>query len=240
MNLIQINDKYTVDDDFDQFISKQNRDSVGPKGFVRLIKNNKPITTFMPNLVVASGRRFVAQKLFNKKYTTDTDFFSSGIYAVTHFGIGSGGSLITEGIVTLNGPNMCDEDLITPIPLSDANVNYLTSPGAPNLLPVPTVATPYVCKRIESDGTITVVQNQSISCTDPWYTWVRCRCIKSVGEPDNILDGESVKIDEACLYYTDYIDTPTDVDVHTFAHICFAPKWIEKEVELIIEWYILC
>jgi hypothetical protein len=133
---------------------------------------------------------------------------------------------------------VCDEDLYVPLPLASGDNAYLTSPGD---VPNGVAATPYVGKRIEYDGTITVVENTSISCTNAYYTWVKCECLKAIGEPTTIAAGESVRIDEAALYYTNYGDVaPGAETTYTFAHICFAPKWIEKESELLIEWYILC
>jgi len=201
----------------------------GIKGIVyRILVDDKVVDGGMENLVIANGRRFAAQAITKKKNASDGTDVSA--YLIKYFGIGSGGSTIADPPV-LTGPDVCDLDLTTPIPFSSSNAAYLTSPSEGQ-------NTAYVAKAIETDGSIEVIANTDLSgCGHPYdFTWIKNTCVKVAGEPDNIGAGATVKIDEACLYY---INTGL-TDIHTFAHICFYPKWIEKESQFTIEWYILC
>ena len=75
---------------------------------------------------------------------------------------------------------------------------------------------------------------------------IKNTCIIPAGEPYDLGIGESVKIDEAGLYFVlnSAVDPDNDPPIYSnpklFAHICFAPKWKEKESQLTIIWYILC
>jgi hypothetical protein len=62
---------------------------------------------------------------------------------------------------------------------------------------------------------------------------MKCTCIVPSGEPNALAPGGTTKIDEAGLYFVS-ASTPL-----LFSHICFAPKWKEKESTLTIQWYIL-
>ncbi len=175
------------------------------------------------NMVVAQGRKFTAQKIFGKYPTGDDDFRN---YHITHFGIGSGGSTLQGSNVILTGPDICDKDLIIPIQIDPGNNVFLTSPT--NI--------EYVAKAIENDGSIEFIDNIDIPCTDSFdkTSIVKCNCTINRSEPTYLSPGESVKVDEAVLYYT--YNNITKI----FARITFAPKYIESTTLFEIEWFVIC
>ena len=210
-------------------------------GAVRIFQDGEIVHDISPNLVVAMGRQYVAQRLFGIAHPSETEVppaVSVPVWdwKVTHFGLGSGGSVVVGSYVNLLGPELCDEDLYEPIPLSGnpGDPSYLTSPGdlAKGVNP-----TDYVAKSITPSGTIDIVAADDINCaTGRTYSYVRVICSKFPGEPNYLqYDDDYLNINEAALYYCD-----GGQKVRTFAHICFSPKYVEKKSELVIEWYILC
>jgi len=212
----------------------------GPIGWVQIFLQTKKglIYDEGSNLVSARGREFVAQRTFNiTNYNGGlrTDWRK---HIVTHYGVGSGGSTITGGgVVSLLGPYICDTQLITAIDLGESG--YLTEPGGIT----------NAVKPITADGGSMVlgVQNYTggvVSCD--YYTKIKNTCIIPSGQPTSLAAGDSVKVDEAALYFVlnsavdPDVDPPIYSDPNLFAHICFAPKWKEKESTLTIVWYILC
>jgi hypothetical protein len=82
-----------------------------------------------------------------------------------------------------------------------------------------------------------------LECNTPTtqlFTVTKCVCIIDSKEPTNIAAGQSVRIDEAMLYATYTPPLPDTPKVVPFAHICFSPKYVEKETVFAIEWYIIC
>ncbi|MEM4386046.1 MAG: hypothetical protein QXD03_05830 [Candidatus Anstonellales archaeon] len=188
--------------------------------FAKIFINGKLVYK-TSNMVVASGSVFVAQKLFNVKNNSDNDYRN---YIISHFGIGSGGSTIVGSNVVLVGPDLCDTDNLIPIAIDPGNNLYLTSPsGKQN-----------AAKPITLDGSIEIINNPRITCQNFNNTIVKCTCVINQEEPTDLEDGDSVKVDEACLYASNGTNTLT------FAKITFPPKYIEKTTEFIIEWYIIC
>lgn len=228
-----------------QSIRQKNSDMV--LGAVRIFKNGEIIQDVSQNLVVAMGRQYVAQRIFGLSHPSETavptgsnpDITPIWDWKVTHFGLGRGGSVVVGNYVNLLGPELCDTDLYDPIPLSGSpgDPSYLTSPGDPMKGADPTN---YVVKPIKPTGTIDIVRSQDINCSGfITYSYARVVCSKFPGEPNYLTyDGDYLNINEAGLYYTDASDGGDSVRM--FAHICFAPKYIEKKSELVIEWYILC
>ena len=213
-------------------------------GAVRIFNDGKIIQDITPNLVVAMGRQYVAQRIFGLAHPNETelddpmnpDKIPIWEWKVTHFGLGSGGALIVGNYVNLLGPEVCDLDLYEPISLSGnpGDPSYLTSPGDAykNIQP-----TPFVVKPIKPSGTIDIVGADDLDCSfGRTYSYARVICTKFPGEP-NYLENEDdyLNVNEAALYYSNGVDK-----VRTFAHICFSPKYIEKKSELVIEWYIMC
>jgi hypothetical protein len=196
----------------------------GPIGFVRIFLETKNgiIYDEGQNLVIAQGREFINQRIFNKyEYLTGTRSNWTS-FVLSHFAVGSGGSSIVDDSIELLGPFMCDTSLYSPISLGVSG--YLSEPDS----------TPTCVKPIETSGGSIYLEPVAFdpdgeNCT--YYTKMKCTCIIPSGEPELIT--EPVKIDEAGLYFTD------GSTANLFGHICFAPKWKEINSGLTILWYIL-
>lgn len=204
----------------------------GPIGWVEVLLRHKKVFEG-DNLVVAQGREFVAQKIFNiNSYDGGVrpDFRS---HKISHFAIGSGGASASGNTYTLLGPYICDVALNSPIQLG--NTSYLDEPSAHDEGDNIHVYTDAV-KPITTDGSILLESDDYGGGACTYYTKVKCVCTVPAGEPSGILSGESVQVSEAGLYSVN----PTTNDVKMFSHICFPPKWKEKESDLTINWYILC
>lgn len=225
------NDKVIIKEDykiFDKLANKMNHGARGPLGWVQIYLQSKHGLVYDegPNLVVAQGREYVAQRVFNGyAYNGGTrpDWTS---YIISHFAVGSGGSVVTGSppVVTLNGPYICDTSLITATPLGVSG--YLTEPGGAALA-VKQITTSGGTKYLESS----TYTSGGSSCT--YYTKMKCTCIIPAGEPSSLAPGATTKIDEAGLYFV------SGTTAKLFSHICFAPKWKERESTLTIQWYIL-
>ena len=213
---------------FDMLAHKMDRGKRGPLGWVQIFLQTKNGLVYDegPNLVVAQGREYVAQRVFNS-YT-----FLGGArpnwtnYIISHFAVGSGGSVIsgTPPSITLNGPYICDIGLITTTSLGITG--YLSEPGGTTLAvkPITASAGSVYLESVNYTG-------GGSSCT--YYTKMKCTCVVPNGEPSSLAPGGTTKIDEAGLYFV------TGATARLFSHICFAPKWKEKESILTIQWYIL-
>jgi len=230
-NMIFNKDDYTI---FDKLMKQSTK---CPIGWVKIFSSELNLRLNKPdwsgsNLVVGRGREFVAQKCFQK------NVYDGGVradwrsYVISHFGVGSGGSIVNGEDVTLNGPYICDTSLI--IPISLGNVAYLNDPSGYSSGDNIHEYTKAV-KPIETGGSIYMESKDytggGVDCV--YYTKVKCTCVIDENEPSSLESGESVKLDEASLYFVN------GNNVETFAHICFPPKWKEKESKQIIVWYIL-
>ena len=214
---------------FDKLAHKMDHGAKGPLGWAQIFLQHptKGLTYDEgPNLVVAQGREYVAQRVFNSfAYSggSRTDWTS---YVISHFAVGSGGATISgsPSTVTLNGPYICDTGLISATSLGIAG--YLSEPGG-TILSVKPITTSSGSTYLEPVS----YTGGGTSCTS--YTKMKCTCIIPSGEPSTLAPGGSTKIDEAGLYFV------SGVTAKLFSHICFAPKWKEKESVLTIQWYIL-
>ncbi len=212
---------------FDRLESKARQNRFGPLGFVRIFLYTKNSLIYDEgwNLVVAQGREYVAQRLSNcYSYSGGTRENWTG-YIVSHFAVGSGGSTVGQGEqITLNGPYVCDTTLYEAISLQIDG--YLTEPSGVQK----------AVKHVTANGGSVLLEPQGYSGggTCEYYTKVKFTCVVPSGEPADLPPDGTVKIDEAGLYFV------SGSTVKMFAHICFAPKWKEKESTLIIMWYILC
>jgi len=223
-NLI-LNDEYQI---FDMLEQKLKQGMRGPLGWVKIFLQTKNgiIYDEGSNLVVAKGREYVAQRVFNSYAYSGGSRPNWTSYILSHFAVGSGGAIVSGSppSVTLNGPYICDTGLITATSLGIAG--YLTEPGGITLSVKPITA---------SGGSLYLepisYTGGGTSCT--YYTKMKCTCIVPSGEPSSLAPGASTKIDEAGLYFVSGANTKL------FSHICFAPKWKEKESTLTIQWYIL-
>jgi len=212
-------------------------------GLVRIYQNGVLNTDQSPdgwltNMTVASGRQLAAQRLFG--FTADLTghpSFDSSYYLVDSFGIGSGGtSFSSTGDLEFLGPKLCDDDLNTALAINtSAKSNFR---GTAN-----------VVKKIKSSktgdssltGKITTIlaaSSEYTECPNKYRTIVKCECIIEPGEPISALSGTAVKIDEAVLYSTNQTTGGSDIAI-PFAHICFAPKFLEADSILTIEWHVI-
>jgi len=202
------------------------------KGVVRTFENGILVDECLENLVVANGRKFVAQRLFGTRHPSDAPVFD---WNISHFGIGSGGATISGANVNLIGPEVCDLDLNIPTAQSGSppNGQHLPSPGD-SVRGINSVD--YAVKSIEPSGLIDIIISDGLDCAyGPTFSYVRCVCVKSISEPNYLpTDDDYIMINESALYISD------DAQTQLFAHICFPPKYVEKKSEFVIEWYILC
>lgn len=210
-------------------------------GLVRIFENGKLNTDsnedgWLTNMTIATGREFVAQSVF-KKNSPSSIFGDISNYKVDGFGIGSGGATLDVNYnVTLAGPSLCDIGLYRPISINSQCLDAIDNNG---------VNHKNVVKKIESTGpgdspgSITFERSLSTDfqeCSLNYLTVVKNTCIIDGQEPTFLNPGESVKVDEAMLYFT----SPSGLNPHPFAHICFAPKYVELETSFKIEWYVIC
>lgn len=227
------------DDSRFEFQRKHNRSPT--LGLVRIYENNKLNTDqssdgWLTNMTIAAGREFIGQSVF-KKNNPNSIFGDISLYKVDSFGVGSGGSTIDiNNNITLNGPSLCDIGLYRPIKLNSQCLETNDNDG--NIIQ-------HVVKGIESigpgdeQGSIEFQQSLSSdfqSCGRNYFTVIKCVCVIDNQEPSYLNPGESVKMDEAMLFLT----SPEGTNPRPFAHICFAPKFIELETNFKIEWYVIC
>lgn len=223
------------------FLGSQKRNNPGRSiGIARIKENGKIIDLnntgdgWIRNMTIASGREFAAQAVF-KKYNPNSLFGNISNYKVDGFGIGSGGVIDNGGTITLLGPQLGDKGLYTPIPINSNSISAVDNSGIIHV---------NIVKSIESTGagglagSINLETSNNIEFTsllDDYYVVTKCSCIIDNTEPSYLIPGSSVKITEAMLFAT----SPTNTNPIPFAHICFPPKWIEKESIIEIEWFIL-
>ncbi len=236
MSEIIHNDDYKI---FDKLAAGANKKQTrGPLGWVQVYMNDKNLQNKTPdfeggNLVVARGREFVAQKIFAVNDFDGGSRTDWRAHQISHFAVGSGGATVNADVVTLNGPFICDTGLYEPVSLG--NSSFLEEPSAYNGGDDVHVYIDAV-KPILTDGSITLESDEYTggSSTCNYYTKMKCVCSVVDGEPATIAAGAAVEISEAGLYFTN------GTDAQMFSHICFPPKWKEKESNITIIWYILC
>lgn len=192
------------------------------------------------NLVVLSGREFLAQKLAGTRGQHATDYSN---YRVTHFGVGDAG---TDGGTppVANGPFDNDVDLMNRIQIGD-----MTAGGTePNYIDNGSL------KKIEYDngdgtlgGEITVVEEDHTINTDQGgeivvqaVTAIRYTMYLQSNEPVN----KPFRFNEAGLYAVEYQDDGNGNQVPTGNYVLFArfttlDKYLEDADGIMIEWYIL-
>ena len=224
--IVYLSEDYKI---FDRLAYNLKQGMRGPLGWVQIFLQTKNGLIYDEgwNLVVSQGREFVAQRIFNSCVYFGGSSVDWRSYVLSHFAVGSGGSTINDDIFTPNGPFICDTGLITPISLGIAS--YLTEPDSGIL----TAVKPIVDPLSSPPGTayLELVSYGNGECSN--YTKMKCTCVIPSGEPTSLDWGESIKIDEAGLYFV------SGSNANLFSHICFAPKWKEKEGVLTIQWYIL-
>jgi len=211
-----------------------------PVGWFQFFENNK-LTYENHNIVVATGREYLAQKA-----TSIIEIPSGGIdlrdYDLTHYAFGAGGATTNGETYTLLGPNVCDESL--EIPVSFNIDGFLTEPG--EYVVVPTIPIYNSVKAVKpivypsgynsyEYSEKEYYEDEVLTCSH--YTQIILTIYKEAGEFDLLETGSAVPISEAGLYLTNVGVGGTDALL--FARICFPPKFMELEAQYGIEWYIL-
>ncbi|MEO5348943.1 MAG: hypothetical protein H7836_04795 [Magnetococcus sp. YQC-3] len=227
-------------------------------GLVRLIKDGEVVSKneskngdgLLTNMTIAVGREFANQRIFNLS-SVNGNYTN---YKVDAFGVGGGGSQLDNYNVTLTGPLLKDRGLYNPIPINSNCLTGISDAG---------ISYEDIIKPITSTGpggetgSISLELGDSVTyngCNPIPYSVTKCRAIIDGGEPgwksiaewdpldptptntnNKLSAGLSVKIDEACLYATDELGA----NPIPFAHITFAPKWVEFESTFVIEWFII-
>ncbi len=179
------------------------------------------------NLVVLSGREFLAQKLADLAL----DGYDLTTYQIRYFGIGTGG---TEGTPPATvGPFDTDIELSNKVMISDSGISDSTNDYK------------YIdggfLKRIKSDGSIAINQEEHTINTSTGQEIVN----KFTAITFNILIQESepalkpVKFNEASLYAVKYIDGVPTNDKILFARFTTLDKYLDSNDGISIEWSIL-
>ncbi len=194
------------------------------------------------NLVVLIGREFLAQLLAGTQGNNGNNYTN---YRVTYFGVGNEGtSSPTDCPPTTVGPYDDDVDLgQTQTGITNSRVIIKTPTG---------VGYDYIddgkLKRIETDGEITVVEEEHTINTDHGgqivverFTAVRYTMYLQPDEPES----KPFKFNEAGLFAVRYeydpvqgIEVPTE-DYLLFARFTTLDKYLEAPDGIMIEWYIL-
>lgn len=241
MNII-LNDKMSLNDKISdkKIFNKMQQyallnSGTGPLGWVKIFmqknKNAKKELIYEDhNMIVAQGRYFVAQRIFN--FTDNVKDYRN--YNVSHFAIGGGGATINGDNVTLLGPNVCDTSLYKPITLNSTHNepgNFDNGDISDDLKDIYT----YVgaVKPISSLKMVTE-EYEDLGTTCAYKTKMKCECVVAGGEPSTLTPDGYIPISEAGLYMVN------GSDAQMFAHVCFAPKYKELDSVMTIEWYILC
>lgn len=238
-NTIFSQEEYNIFDKIHGNYTKEDLRKKLPRGWVQMYFGNKKVVDG-PNLIVAQGREFVAQKLFEITDTDDTSRETYYNHKISHFAIGSGGAIVETNDVTLTGPEINDRYLAQPISLGDEL--YLEEPSHYEDSTEEPIVHSYrnAVKPINTHGNISLQPVEYENSPD-CYTKVLCRCVIPDGEPSGLAPGASTPISEAGLYFVNNSLADTDPKkVNLFARICFAPKWKELESDIVIKWYILC
>lgn len=231
--------KITLQDDykiFDRLANAQRKNpKAGPLGWVRAFVQSKADAERKlffegPNMVVAQGRYFVAQKIFGT-HDTGSDYRS---YNISHFAVGAGGASVDGDAVRLLGPHICDTHLYKPISLGSTHnepETYDNTTLSEDLRDL--YSSIGAVKPIDRLSLVEEVYDETeITCA--YKTKVKCECVVGPGEPPALMINGYVPISEAGLYFVG------GNQAKMFAHVCFPPKYKEVESTLTIDWFILC
>jgi len=207
------------------------------------------------NLVVLTGREFIAQMLAFRPVSDDQGNIILDLtkYKVTHFGVGKYGTSNTCPPIA-NGPYDDDIDISRqiyepgnpPTPcdvyLGRAVIKDPTAGGSePDYIDGGTL------KRIELDGEIKIIlEDHTINtCAGGQevvqnYTAIRYTMYLQPDEPQD----KPFRFNEAGLYAVEYTTDQNGNEVPTGNHLLFArfttlDKWLESADGIMIEWYIL-
>ena len=221
---LELTDDYKI---FDQLMEKQRQNpKCGPLGWVKAFMQNKSelkrkLFFEGPNMVVAQGRYFVAQRIFN---VADTSVNYTN-FVISHFAVGAGGATVDGDAVTLLGPSICDVGLYKPIGLeSTHNEPVIYDNGA--LTPeLQQLYTSYGSVKPINTLTLVAEDYDETATTCTYKTKVKCECVVGPGEPPALAINGYVPISEAGLYFVS-----GDV-AKMFAHVCFK-KWKANKINI--------
>ncbi len=187
------------------------------------------------NLVVLTGREFIAQKLTGLQGNNPTDLTQ---YRISHFGVGDSGVSPAGGVcdITTVGPFDDDTDLVNRVQISavsGANPGKYIDNG--------------MLKQIDSDGDIQVISEEHTvniptggqRVVDA-YTAIRYRMYLQSGEPID----KPFCFNEAGLYAVEHVFDSVLGWIPTENYILFArfttlDKWLDSGEGIMIEWYVL-
>ena len=214
---IILSDEYKI---FDQ-LRKESRQKpkAGPLGWVRAYMQRKDDLTRKlffegPNMVVAQGRYFVAQKIFGVNDTT-SDYTG---FTISHFGVGAGGATVSGDSVTLLGPHICDRTLYKPVSLGGEINEPVLYDNSGLDDSVKSLYSSY--GALKQINTITLVaedyEDGETECE--YSTKVKCECVVGPGEPPALTVDGYVPLSEAGLYFVGG-DAENPV-ARMFAHVC--------------------
>ncbi len=196
------------------------------------------------NLVVGLGREYVAQKSVTSLTSSVSGLSLTDLpsgcenlrgYDITHYAFGSGGAVYSGSpdIYDLTGPDICDVSLARPITFDVET--YLDDPGAIDEGDGLHLSAKSV-KPINTGNNSYEYFLKEYPIDDPtcaYYTQFQITIFKEEGEFGPLDTGENVQVSEAGLYIS------SESDALLFARICFPPKFMEKEAQYGIEWYLL-
>lgn len=179
------------------------------------------------NLVVLSGREFLAQKLADLAL----DGYDLTSYQIRYFGVGVGG---TEGTPPSTvGPFDTDIELSSKVKIS---LSGISDPANDYKY----IDAGYL-KRINSDGSIAINQEEHTINTSTGqeivnrFTAITFNILIQENEPAE----KPVKFNEASLYAVKYVDgVPTDEKI-LFARFTTLDKYLDLKDGISIEWSIL-
>jgi len=230
-------DEYKI---FDQLKNASRQKSkAGPLGWVRAYMQNKGDLTRKlffegPNMVVAQGRYFVAQKIFGIADGSDETAVDYRPFTISHFGVGAGGATVSGDSVDLLGPHICDISMYKPIGLGGGLNEPIIYDNSALRDDLKELYTSYGALKPISSFTLVSEDYEETGESCEYKTKVKCECVIDSTEPPALQVTGYVPISEAGLYYT-YGNT-----ARMFAHVCFPPKYKELESTITIDWFILC
>ncbi len=219
-------------------------DRKSARGIVQIKKNNEIIETTQ-NLVLLSGREFLAQKLADVNSSIITKELAleqiMKNFQIRYFGVGMGGATQTT-IASKVGPYLNDLDLNIGVQIfgsnsSNNNYEYIHNGKM---------------KRILKDGSIEILGEEHLLSIDgnifPMEANTTIKFTLHISE--NEMVQKPFCFNEAALYAVD-MDSENDVPrgvtssdkfdagYITFARFTTLNKYIEENDSLTIEWYIL-
>lgn len=228
-----------------------------PVGFVKLfdLTKKKPnLILEKPNLVTGLGREYVGQKIITHSTQPPQPYpqlslteLPTGIanwrnHEITHYGFGSGGvNIFGTDDYELTGPMICDRSLYRPITYQ--NPSFLDGPvhideGDEKRLSTQSVK-PINFGYNEYEYQLKEYEQSHPNPNCQYFVQFKMLLYKEVGEFGCLHPSEEIQVSEAGLFITNTTDTDNP-DPRLFAHICFAPKFMNLEGLYALEWYILC